>query len=216
VNNTFMPRGFEPFDSPSGDVKRRRYETDYDDGPIVGQFAPVVGSLFVGDPVMMDHRDRRIKKAMMGTGYAIKGILMGLFDAEGRPRRFRPEGRHTKPWTAIVCDDPDQEWVLMESGNVVRRENFWSNADLMDTGGSIHTGQSGVVIDSRTISGGGIGQYEGDQVTVIDVLATPQNEIDQPFTRLIVKVNNYQNVGDRHRPLSCDGDPGEVEGVECP
>lgn len=211
--NLFMPRGFEPYNTPFGNLKRRKVTLNYDDSAWTATQAPIVEALFLGDPLMMSHVDRRYTKALMGTGHPIKGILLALFDQDGVPQHFRPAGICTRPWTAIICDDPDQEWVLLESGDVIRPDDHsWSNADLLDRGGCQVTGRSGVMIDSRTVSGGGIGQYGEDQITLIEKLDSPANALAGRYTRWVVKLNNYQRMGDRHLPNHCDGDPGDIEG----
>ncbi len=213
--NLFMPRGFEPVDHPHG-VRRRSYPCNYDDGPVVGNMAPVVEALYIGDPVILDHQTRRVTKAGMGCGKPIKGILLQLYDHEGVPRSYRPEGVHRLPWTAVICDDPDQEYTLIDSGNSIRIEDHrWGNANLMDTGGSAATGLSGVCIHSFSVNTAGMGQYEDDQITIIDRLDNPGNIANEFYCRYVVKINYYQRFTDRHRPNYCDNDPGDVTGIIC-
>jgi hypothetical protein len=149
-------------------------------------------SIFNGDLVKLNAG--YIEKDVATTGNLPIGVFfgceyedtaMGLFH-----RNFWTAGTVTKTNSSIwayVIDDPDVLFEIQASGSVTQA-NLGSNANIVQTAGSLITGRSAIALNIT-----GIAATATFPLRIVDFVRRPGSSVGDAFTDVIVRLNLHQN-----------------------
>jgi len=157
--NADAPFGLRPANTPQGGLKQRRVT-----------LTAGATKIFKGDPVIA---------AAAGTysiataGALLGGVVMAIYDADGVPAKFYP-GDSSAGYTAVICDDPDQEFLVQEDsgGGDLALADRGLNCNLVAGAGDETTGVSKWELDSSTAA-----STATLQCRIIDISETPDNAV---------------------------------------
>lgn len=176
--NIDRPRGLEPV------------------GPILSRLecklaAGYAQDLFIGDPVVAIATGRDVEIATAGTGNAILGSILAIYDSDKVPLAYWDSG-HSGEGYVIVADHPDQLFVAQGDGDTsyLDEDDCNGNINLVSAAGSTVYYRSGWELDDSATGG----NTAGDQVRLIRPVDRPDNTIGIANCDWICKINNHQGL----------------------
>jgi len=176
--NVDRPRGLEPI-GPLLSV--REYK-------VVAAYAQ---DLFIGDPVVAIATGRDVEIATAGTGNAILGAIVGIYDSNKVALPYWDSG-HAGEGYIMVADHPDQLFVCQGDGDTsyLDENDCNGNIDLVSGTGSTVYYRSGWELDDSDTGA----NTAGDQIRLIRPQDRPDNTIAIANCDWICKINNHQGL----------------------
>lgn len=175
-------------------------------GPLLGVHwysvaAAATVPLFIGDPVTLTGTSNQVTTASAGSGNALLGAIVGIYDTNKVPGIQISTGERVnyKP-TATACyvlvaDDPKQIFIAQGDGAV-------SYLDMDDCGGNIPlvassagntlSGQSAWTLDDSATASTSV----ADQIRLVRPVERPDNTVGIAYCDWYCFINNHQrNAG---------------------
>ena len=146
--------------------------------------------LFIGDPVITNGTSRDVVIATAGTGNAITGAILGIYDLDKVPLNYWDSG-HVGIGYVVVADHPDQVFVAQGDGLVsfLDADDANGNINLVAGTGSTVNYLSGWELDDSDTGGA----TPGDQIRLIRPEQITDNTVGIANADWIFRINNHTN-----------------------
>lgn len=144
-------------------------------------------NIWLNMPVVR-HTDGSMLRATVGAGNYIYGVVQGLADADGVPKKYFASGT-AEEYTCLVCTDPDQLYEIQEDsdgGNLALTARG-ALIDLIGYGGSTGTGVSTCELDTSSLAGSSL-----CQVRIIRDSPNINNTVGSSWSKWLVKIEYGQ------------------------
>lgn len=153
-------------------------------------------NVFVGDPVKADTTGDTVAAGGQGLGVqsvvpaapgdAFIGVVVGFatnpLNLNTPQYRAASQGRYV-----LVIDDPLQLYEVQTSNGTLGVADVGLNINFANAGGSLQTGSSGVTADVATAA-----VTATLPLKIVGFSQRVDNEVGQPNSKIVVKINNYQ------------------------
>lgn len=155
-------------------------------------------ALFIGDPVILTGTSNtveirgfppgvlpNVQKATAGTTNKITGVIVGFLPLDGHDSNVYGAASTTR--IALVADSPQLLFAIQaDSSAALAAVDIGLNANVVYThSGNTYTGRSGVELNATTP-----GSAVGDQLSIISLLDSPDNELGT-HAKFLVRINNH-------------------------
>lgn len=173
--NTNFPRGLQPY----GNLLQ---VTEYTLSAAYAQ------DLFVWDPVEVNGTSRDVVIATAGTGNAITGCIVGIYDENKVPLQYWDSG-HSGVGYVLVADDPRQLFIAQGDGDTsyLDIDDCNGNVNLVAGTGSAVNNLSGWELDDSDTGGA----TPGDQIRLIRPDQRVDNEVGIANADWLFRINNH-------------------------
>ena len=178
--NLNFPRGLQPY----GNLLQ---VTEYTLSSAYAQ------DLFIWDPVVVNGTSRDVVIATAGTGNALTGCIVGIYDLNKVPLQYWDSG-HVGIGYVLVADDPRQIFIAQGDGDttIMTIADANGNVNLIGGTGSTVNYRSGWQIDDSDTGGG----TAGDQIRLIRPVQRVDNTVGLAYCDWLFQINNHtQSVG---------------------
>jgi len=173
--NTNFPRGLQPY----GNLLQ---VTEYTLSSAYAQ------DLFIGDPVAVNGTSRDVVIATSGTGNAITGAIVGIYDLNKVPLQYWDSG-HVGIGYVLVADDPRQVFIAQGDGDTsyLDANDANGNVNLITGAGSTVNYLSGWEINDSDTGGA----TAGDQIRLIRPDQRVDNTVGIANADWLFRINNH-------------------------
>jgi hypothetical protein len=144
--------------------------------------------LFIWDPVVVLGTDRNVTIATAGTGNAISGVIVGIYDLDKVPLQTWESG-HTGIGFLLVADDPRQLFIAQGDGAVsfLDIDDSNGNVNLVAGAGSTVNFLSGWEINDSDTGG----STANDQIRLIRPNQVEENTVGIANADWLFRINNH-------------------------
>jgi hypothetical protein len=144
--------------------------------------------LFIWDPVVVNGTSRDVVIATAGTGNAISGVIVGIYDLNKVPLQYWDSG-HTGIGYVLVADDPRQVFIAQGDGAVsfLDADDANGNINLVSGSGSTVNYLSGWELDDSDTGG----STAGDQIRLIRPDQRDDNTVGIANADWLCRINNH-------------------------
>ena len=149
--------------------------------------------LFIGDPVAINGTSRDVVIATSGTGNAITGPILGIYDLNKVPLNYWDTG-HVGIGYVLVADHPNQLFSAQGDGDTtyLDADDANGNVNLITGTGSTVNFLSGWEINDSDTGG----STAGDQVRLMKTDPRVDNTVGIANADWILRINNHtQSAG---------------------
>jgi len=173
--NTDFPRGLQPY----GNLLQ---VTEYKLSSAYAQ------DLFIWDPVVVNGTDRNVIIATAGTGNAITGSIVGIYDSNKVPLQYWDSG-HSGVGYVLVADDPRQLFIAQGDGDTSYLDinDCNGNINLVSGSGSTVNYLSGWELDDSDTGG----NTAGDQIRLLRPNQVSGNTVGIANCDWLCRINNH-------------------------
>lgn len=173
--NTNFPRGLQPY----GNLLQ---VTEY---TLSSGYAQ---DLFIYDPVVVNGTNRNVVIATAGTGNAITGSIVGIYDADKVPLQYWDSG-HSGVGYVLVADSPDQVFIAQGDGDTSYLDinDCNGNVNLVSGAGSTVNNLSGWELDDSDTGGA----TADDQIRLIRPDQRVDNTVGIANADWLCRINNH-------------------------
>jgi len=147
--------------------------------------------VFIGTPVAANGTGRDVVLYTAGTGNAILGAVIAIYDANKVPLAYWPDDNPGVGYV-LVADHPEQLYISQGDGDTTYLDinDCNGNVNLVGSGGSTVNYRSAVEINDSDTGG----NTPGDQIRLIRPDQRPDNTVGIANCDWIYRLNNPQSA----------------------